>query len=293
MIMTQIHKVSDNKGSDKEYIDFVARKVGQSPIRQAIFKAICSGKKKEKRISEIESITGFPRKRILEEAIKFHSADVLIKTKEGRDPAYAKDSFLCLNTKEILDLANNPQKREKYVTKRNPKSQAKTVVRVEQFKKLASYKRVYIEDIDSFSKVKSLGSLAYQNHSENEVKNLIRKILRVKGVYQDWGGEYYDLYAYVKINGKKLPVVFALKGKGTPGKLTISKMGKNGDQILRLFQSPAEVFFVQHIGQIDESIINLMEQLAIAKSYALNKKIFFGIIDGDDTSKLFKAYSKK
>ncbi|MGI0011529.1 MAG: hypothetical protein ACREAE_09030, partial [Nitrosopumilaceae archaeon] len=67
-------------------------------------------------------------------------------------------------------------------------------------------------------------------------------------------------------------------------------MGKNGDQILRMFRSPANVFFVQFVGQIDENVLSLMEQLAIAKSYATGNQIFYGIIDGSDTSRIFEAY---
>lgn len=71
-----------------------------------------------------------------------------------------------------------------------------------------------------------------------------------------------------------------------------SKMGKNGDQIQRLFRSSASVFLVQYWGQIDGSIAEQMEKIAIAKSVAEGKRIYWGIIDGEDTKRLIAAYSK-
>jgi len=57
-------------------------------------------------------------------------------------------------------------------------------------------------------------------------------------------------------------------------------MGKRGDQIQRLFRSPADVYMIQYWGQIDESIIEQMEKLATAKSALELRKIFYGVIDG-------------
>jgi hypothetical protein len=68
-------------------------------------------------------------------------------------------------------------------------------------------------------------------------------------------------------------------------------MGKNGDQIQRLFNSPAEVFFVQYEGEIGERVIELMEQLATAKAI-MGGKIFFGVIDRSDTYRLRLAYPR-
>ena len=53
-------------------------------------------------------------------------------------------------------------------------------------------------------------------------------------------------------------------------------MGKNVDQIQRLFGSPADVFFVQYEGEIAESVVGLMEQLAKVKAF-LGGPIMFGM----------------
>lgn len=70
-------------------------------------------------------------------------------------------------------------------------------------------------------------------------------------------------------------------------------MGKNGDQIQRLFSSPAEAFIVQYQGQIDESVIEQMRNFATAKSYKEGKKIYFGVIDENDTNRIINAYPTK
>ena len=62
-------------------------------------------------------------------------------------------------------------------------------------------------------------------------------------------------------------------------------MGKNGDQIQRLFDSPADVFFVQYEGEIKESIIKQMEAFARIK-LVLSSEILYGTIDEADTRRL-------
>jgi len=69
-------------------------------------------------------------------------------------------------------------------------------------------------------------------------------------------------------------------------------MGKNGDQIQRLFKSAASIFFVQYWGQIAESVTEQMQEFARAKSAIEGDPILFGVIDGDDSNRLIKAYAK-
>ena len=67
-------------------------------------------------------------------------------------------------------------------------------------------------------------------------------------------------------------------------------MGKNGDQIQRLFRCPADVFIVQYWREIDDSVQEQMIQFAQLRSYFENRTIWYGIIDGDDSNKLMLAY---
>ena len=68
-------------------------------------------------------------------------------------------------------------------------------------------------------------------------------------------------------------------------------MGKNGDQIQRLFDTPASVFIVQYEGEVKESIYKLMEELAKARAIT-GGEIFWCVIDGDATKRLRKAYAR-
>lgn len=68
-------------------------------------------------------------------------------------------------------------------------------------------------------------------------------------------------------------------------------MGKNGDQIQRLFDSPATVFVVQYEGEVKESVYKLMEELTKAKAI-LGGEIFWTVIDDDATKRLRKAYPR-
>lgn len=110
--------------------------------------------------------------------------------------------------------------------------------------------------------------------------------------FKDWGGEKSDLYSTrVKVGGKRLRAAIAFKGKATSGKLVPKKMGKNGDQINRLFDEPAEVFLVVYGGQIDSSIISQMQAFAMAQAMS-GRKIYYGVIDGTDLGRLLAAYPK-
>jgi hypothetical protein len=52
------------------------------------------------------------------------------------------------------------------------------------------------------------------------------------------------------------------------------------------------VFLVQYWGQIDESVVEQMQLLATAKSFAEGRDIWYGVIDGGDSQKLIEAYPR-
>lgn len=288
-------EVTDARSNSNDQIAYAARVIGNSAIRQKIFSAICKGKKKVKTISEIVEKTGFPRKRVLEEAIKLHNLEVLrqAKDKVDGDLAYVKDSFYCQKTRQILSLATNRAQLKAFPTKVNPKS-SNAIIKISFPRQMINANQITIGDIDSFAKVRQIRLSANQSPPiyEKKFKAGLQRILVESGKFQDWGGEINDLNAKVRINGKRVSAAFALKGRGTKGVLTPNKMGKRGDQIQRLFRSPADIFFVQYWGQIDESVVEQMEQLAMAKSAAEGRKILYGVINGQDSSRLYLAYKK-
>jgi hypothetical protein len=87
----------------------------------------------------------------------------------------------------------------------------------------------------------------------------------------------------------------SFKGPGkTSKKLTPKMMGKNGDPIQRLYSSAAaDAYLLQYWRQIDESSVEQMKMLAVAKSALERKRIYFGVIDGTDSARLIKAYPKQ
>ena len=67
--------------------------------------------------------------------------------------------------------------------------------------------------------------------------------------------------------------------------------GKNGDQIVRLFDSPADLFVLQFVGPIAEAVITNVAR-SVAAAHQQGKRAQFMIIDGQDTARLLLAYGK-
>jgi hypothetical protein len=156
---------------------------------------------------------------------------------------------------------------------------------------------IYVEDIDSFEKAKSVTpqqvkSLVPLDLLEDQIQTFLEDIIGEHFHQQDWGGEMNDLVtSHVRVGGKRVRAAFILKGRGTPGKLTIGKCGKNGDQIVRLVEAPVELYVIQHVDQIDQRVkYDLMGKVELKLSKG--EKCQFCIIDGTDTARILRAYRK-
>jgi len=149
-----------------------------------------------------------------------------------------------------------------------------------------------IDDIESFKEVRKIErGTEFIEIPEKQFKEGIAKILGEIVEFNDWGGEVSDLYTEnLFLNNKRQRAAFAFKGSGTKGSLTPGKLGKNGDQIQRLVESPADVFIIQYWRDIKESVISQFEKLIQLKSYFTKQKLCYGIIDGYDSARLIKAY---
>jgi len=287
--------VSDVGANRNDKIANAAEVLSRSSDRRKVFLAVYSGGK-IKKISRIQIKAGFKnRTRVFQECQKLYSEDIIDKYKVKIDGelAYQKIDFYNRNRDKILSLATSSKKLRAFPTKINSVTSNSSVIRVAFPKDRVNIKSVSIDDIDSFSKVRSVKTISVLNEPvyEKEVKNILKKALGEIGKFTDWGGEKNDLFTTRLVyKGKRYRAAFGLKGKGTKGILTPKKMGKHGDQIQRLFSSPADFFVVQYVGEIDQNIIEQMELFSIAKSVSENRKIFFGIIDGRDTQRLIKAY---
>ena len=289
--------VTDYRSNPNDQIAHAARVIGRSKHRQRVFSAIYQGKKAEKTVSDLVETTGLPRVRILQEAGELSGNGIVIKKKirtpKGVETGYRKDPFFSQHKDKILSLAINKSKLDKFPTKITPKAVGREI-KVSYPRKMVDIRRITIDDIDSFRRVKTIRVREEPSRPvyEKRIKKGIMRILGQKGNFKDWGGEITDLESWVKIQVKRVPASFALKGRGTSGKLVPGKMGTNGDQIQRLFRSTADVFLVQYWGQVDGSVAEQMEKIAIAKSFSEGRRIYWGIIDGQDTKRLIAAYSK-
>lgn len=283
-------QVSDSASNRPEQIENAAKAIGTSLSRRLVFEAIHHHKSKVKTVGDIAERTGLSRKQVLNAAKVLVKKRIVEQTKDG-DTAYEKNDFLQAHKSEVLSLAGNPKKLASYRTKRNVS--AAVVVSVSVPVSTALVDQITIDDIDNFRKVrgKTSGEHLPAFLPETSFKRGIQRLLGEPGNFKDWGGEKNDLLSTrLKLGGKRRTVAFAFKGPGLKGKLTPGKMGKNGDQIQRLIQSAADVFIVQHWREIEESVLEQLRGLATAKSATSGRRVWFGIVDGYDSRRIYDAY---
>jgi len=285
--------VSDPRSNPADQIAHAVEVLGRAKQRIAIFKAIYFGKKRVKTVNEIARITGLDRIRVLQEGKRLADNQIVKQIGAAGMTGYEKDPFFSIQKKKILRLVQDPAAFAGFPTKTRPRATLPKAVtiRIPRLRIQARY--ISIEDIDSFSRVRTVRVEPgdYTPISESRFKTGIARILGESGRFRDWGGERNDLYTNrVRMSGRRYPAAFAFKGPGTRGILTPRHMGKNGDQVQRLFKTAANVFVVQYWGQIAETVVEQMEEFAKAKSAVEGTVVFFGIIDGDDSNHLLKAY---
>jgi len=168
-------------------------------------------------------------------------------------------------------------------------------------KAIQSQPRLYIDDIGSFACVKLIScemvddilKNGYVDLLEDDIQTGIEQIIHEPLHKKDWGGEYNDLYTTnILFRGRRISTAFLLKGKGLKkGILELCDCGKNGDQILRLLESPAQLFVVQFVGNISESVIKDLEG-KVNELRSRGKTAWYCIINGQDTARLLRAYNK-
>lgn len=153
--------------------------------------------------------------------------------------------------------------------------------------------KVDIGDIEEFSRftnadIKNADEwISYMcKVSENTIKENFCKILKDVSK-KDWAGELNDHFSILHYLKDSYNTSFLFKGPSGSSKFREMKMkdlGKNSDQIVRLFQTNADLMVLQHCHQIGEDV----RQTMIAFAFEREKK--YCIIDGKDTYRLFKAY---
>jgi len=154
---------------------------------------------------------------------------------------------------------------------------------------------VFIDTIDSFSLVREtpppldseMGIL--KTIPEQQIKKSIAEILNEQNIPKDWAGERSDLFTtQVVIDGGRISTAIAFKGPSKFKPMTLAELGKNGDQIDRLFTEPVDLVMLQHCHNITPPVRGMMRAYA-TRIYDLK---LFCILDGKETLRLLRAYKK-
>lgn len=153
--------------------------------------------------------------------------------------------------------------------------------------------RLPVQDIDQFSATDFLWTPSQNEFKrlkdvpEKTVKELICRLLGEAEVPKDWGGEEADLFSSnLSVAGKRFSAVFLLKGPARFHEMTLADCGKNGDQIYRLFNTPAEVFVVQHCHKISPAVRKTVEAYALSQ---YSRSCRYTLIDGYDTARILHS----
>lgn len=290
-------EVSDVRSNAPEQIEYAVQAIGRSKIRLGLFEAVYHhmGAKSATILAERMQIA---RTRVIKEIRPLVNRKIVAQENRNKEIYYSAVPMLKAHKAEIVKYTKNPAKLKTVATKRRPE----VTVKIEKAVVLTAVKiprgsfdarQITVDDIDDFSRVRGVvGSATLPaDVSEGKFKEGIQKIIQEPGVFKDWGGEKSDLFTTrLMVAGTRRSAAFAFKGPGQPGRLTIARMGKNGDQGPRLFQETAAVFLVQHWREIDPQVLTLLHSLAVARSVTTGQTIWFGIIDGKDSDRIRMAY---
>jgi len=283
--------VVDARSNVEENVVHAAEFLGKSQWRTTVFKEIYRGKPKPKTAADIAGRLKLPEKRVLMAGNELRKAGLVEQVKVGPRVAYQKEGFLDQYKARILRLAANRQARERVPTKRRPA--ATTTVRLQISTRIAKTKQVTVDDIHSFAKVRKIRTVPAKRLAlpEKAFKEGIQRIIQEFGTFNDSPGERFDLLSTrVVLNSSRIATAFAFKGPGKKGVLRPASLGRNGDQIQRLFHSEAELFLLQYWGQVDESVVEQMRVFATARSVHTGERVRYGVIDGRDSDRLVLAY---
>ena len=290
--MANVIEVTDSHSNAEEQIERAAKIIGRGSIRPQVFAAIYHHKAKAKSVGEIVQRTGLSRMQVLQNGQHLAKNGLVKSAKKNGDTAYAMIDFFHTNKRKILQYAANPGKLAALPTKRRP---AGSVV-IKATARAAPQPQVVeltVDDIDSFAAVSGVDPDGYISRTVSETlfKQGVQAIIGEGAEWKDWGGELADLVSTrVRLKGKRVRAVFAFKGPAQRGALVPGKMGKNGDQVQRMFLLDGRLFVVQYVGEVKPSIAELVRSFAISKSLATGDTIYYAIIDGIDSKRLMQAH---
>jgi hypothetical protein len=166
---------------------------------------------------------------------------------------------------------------------------------IDHFDRLPWHMEVFPLQIDNFSacgseKAPTATELRkILSTPEAEVKAAFAAIVGEPFVSKDWGGEKSDLVStQIRLEGQQVSTAFGFKGPAKPKHLTVADLGKNGDQISRLFSEPSDFVILQHCHGVTSAVRDHMRAFATR----IGQLRPFCIIDGADTIRILRAYEK-
>lgn len=125
---------------------------------------------------------------------------------------------------------------------------------------------------------------------EKQVKELMCSLLEQEP-QNDWGGEESDIFTSgLIVGGRRMTGAFLLKGPAKFHPMTPKDLGKNGDQLYRLFNIPADIYIIQHCHAIEPSVRGMAEAFAVRRTLTAPCRLLF--LDGWDTARLLKAHGQ-
>lgn len=126
---------------------------------------------------------------------------------------------------------------------------------------------------------------------EHTVKELLCRLLGEPHIPSDWGGEECDVFtANLAVNGRSVTAAFLLKGPSRFHPMKPTDLGRNGDQLYRLFNIPADVFVVQHCHNIGPAVRKQALAFTLQRSFTAPCHVLF--VDGITTARLLRAHGK-
>jgi GNAT superfamily N-acetyltransferase len=195
----------------------------------------------------------------------------------------------------ITDCETNQLRAQAYVIGHLHEEPRQGTPSVDRFGRLNWHMEIFPTQIDNFSaaadvKSPTTAELAkIQSTAESDVKQAFASIAGEPFVPKDWGGEKSDLCTtQLRIDGHQVATAFAFKGRSKAKKMTVADLGKNGDQISRLFSEPSDFVVLQHCHEVTSAVRDHMRAFATRIGHLRP----FCIIDGADTVRILKAYKK-
>ena len=287
---TFVQSVSDFRANSNDQIAYAARVIGTGQ-RRRVFEAIYRGKRQIKTVGDLMAACNLTRKQVLTAGLVLAKTELVDQINHDGETAYRKQANISHFRDKICALADDPARLGRLPTKVSPRVTVESVVHVEFPKALVKVEQLTVDDLDSFEAVVSQQVGPASKVSESCFKKGVQSILGEVGVFKDWGGELNDLCTTrVVLRGNRVPAVFAFKGPGKKGILKPSGMGKNGDQLQKLFQTPARLYVLQYWNQVDQQVYADMRAFAVNRAVADGEEIAWVVIDGADSSRIIAAY---